>query len=102
MGALSPLTNIYRVLQALRRRKYIEGLKRMGMQIGQNVDIIGDFFFDPSHCFLISIGRNCNICPNVRLIAHDVSSDTPPAERVASGGPPRGGLKLGRVPHSFS
>ena len=29
-------------------------------------------------------------------------SDTPPAERVASGGPPRGGPKLGKVPLSFS
>jgi maltose O-acetyltransferase len=29
---------------------------------------------DPSHCFLISIGDNCTICPNVRLIAHDAST----------------------------
>jgi len=29
-------------------------------------------------------------------------SETPPAERVASGGPPRGGLKLGKVPLRFS
>ena len=29
-------------------------------------------------------------------------SEAPPAELVASGGPPRGGLKRGKVPHSFS
>ena len=30
-------------------------------------------FIDPSHCFLISIGDNCTLAPNVRLIAHDAS-----------------------------
>lgn len=30
-------------------------------------------FLDPSHCFLISIGSNCTLAPNVRLIAHDAS-----------------------------
>lgn len=44
------------------------------MKLGQNVEIIETFFFDPSHCFLISIGDNCTICPNVRLIAHDAST----------------------------
>ena len=44
------------------------------MQLGKDVDIIDAFFFDPSHCFLISIGDNCTICPNVRLIAHDAST----------------------------
>jgi len=38
------------------------------------VQIIGTFFFDPSHCFLISIRDGCTICPNVRLIAHDAST----------------------------
>jgi len=42
--------------------------------LGNNVEIIESFFFDPSHCFLISIGDNCTICPNVRLIAHDAST----------------------------
>jgi maltose O-acetyltransferase len=42
--------------------------------LGNNVDIIESFFFDPSHCYLISIGDNCTICPNVRLIAHDAST----------------------------
>ena len=45
-----------------------------GLKIGKNVEIIDTFFFDPSHCFLISIGDNCTICPNVRLIAHDAST----------------------------
>jgi len=57
-----------------RRQKYVERLVSMGLQLGKNVEIIDSFFFDPSHCFLISIGDNCTICPNVRLIAHDAST----------------------------
>ena len=30
-------------------------------------------FLDPSHCFLISIGDNCTLAPNVRIMAHDAS-----------------------------
>jgi maltose O-acetyltransferase len=74
MYILSSLANIYHRIVAVKRKRYIEGLKRKGMRIGKNVDIIADFFFDPSHCFLISIGDNCTICPNVRLIAHDAST----------------------------
>lgn len=60
----------------LRKRKdnYINNLIRNGLKLGNKVEIIDTFFFDPSHCFLISIGDNCTICPNVRLIAHDAST----------------------------
>lgn len=75
MRAFSPLRNFYRSLQKIRKMKYIEGLKKNGMQIGQDVDFIGDFFPDPSHCFLVSIGDHCTICPNVRFIAHDASTN---------------------------
>ena len=45
-----------------------------GLKLGKGVEIIDTFFFDPSHCYLISIGDNCTICPGVRLIAHDAST----------------------------
>lgn len=57
-----------------KRAGYIESLIKNGLKLGKNVDIIDTFFFDPSHCFLITIGDNCTICPNVRLIAHDAST----------------------------
>jgi maltose O-acetyltransferase len=66
-----------RVVNYFREKKrtgYINDLKRKGLNIGRNVSIVDSFFFDPSHCFLISIGDNCTICPNVRLIAHDAST----------------------------
>lgn len=60
----------------VRKRKgdYINNLVQNGLRLGNNVDIIDTFFIDPAHCFLISIGDNCTICPNVRLIAHDAST----------------------------
>lgn len=59
---------------AARRKKYLANLINRGLRLGDNVQIVDTFFFDPSHCFLISIGDNCTICPNVRLIAHDAST----------------------------
>ena len=69
----SPIRKIINYLREKKRTGYINDLRRNGLRLGKNVEIIDTFFFDPSHCFLISIGDNCTICPNVRLIAHDAS-----------------------------
>ena len=66
-----------RILAGLRKRKtesYLNGLIDNGLVIGANTSILEPFFFDPQHCFLISIGENCTLAPNVRLIAHDAST----------------------------
>jgi maltose O-acetyltransferase len=68
------IRRIYSSFEERKRKRYLEGLVHRGLKLGMNVDIIEDFFFDPSHCFLISIGDNCIICPKVRLIAHDAST----------------------------
>jgi maltose O-acetyltransferase len=57
-----------------KKEMFLNDLVKKGLILGKDVNIIGDFSFDPSHCFLISIGDNCTICPNVRLIAHDAST----------------------------
>jgi maltose O-acetyltransferase len=57
-----------------RRKLYLDYLVAKGLKMGRNVQIVDTFFIDPSHCFLISIGDNSIICPNVRLIAHDAST----------------------------
>jgi len=67
------VTQYHRFLNR-KKNAYIRKLVSRGLELGQNVDIIDTFFFDPSHCFLISIGDNCTICPGVRLIAHDAST----------------------------
>jgi len=74
MNIYSDIKKIYYLLQSKKRQNYINRLIANGLSLGRNVDIIDNFFFDPSHCFLISIGDNCTICPNVRLIAHDAST----------------------------
>ena len=68
---------IRKIIDALRRNrkeKYLKRLMENGLKLGKDVEIIDTFFFDPSHCYLISIGDNCTICPGVRLIAHDAST----------------------------
>jgi len=74
MSIYSFIGSVYHFLSEIKRKRYIDGLQRKGLVLGKNVNIVGSFFFDPSHCFLISIGDNCTICPNVRLIAHDAST----------------------------
>jgi maltose O-acetyltransferase len=56
-----------------KRNQNIQGLITRGLKLSRDLEIISSFSFDPSHCFLISIGDNCTICPNLRLIAHDTS-----------------------------
>lgn len=72
------IKNIFYYLKRwiMKKRKsiFISGLVNKGLYLGKGVQIVDTFFFDPSHCFLISIGDNCTICPNVRLIAHDAST----------------------------
>jgi len=74
MKAYSYLTSLYDHFQAKKKKRYIDGLIRKGLRLGKNVYIPDTFFFDPSHCFLISIGDNCKIGQHVKLIAHDGST----------------------------
>ncbi len=60
-------------IQNYRKKKYMAELIKRGIKIGKNSHILDGAFLDPSHCFLISIGDNCTLAPNVRLIAHDAS-----------------------------
>ncbi len=67
------LQNFIDRIQAAKFDRHISGLKKMGLTMGKGVSIQPPFFFDPSHCHLISIGDNCTFAPDVRLIAHDAS-----------------------------
>lgn len=74
MKIYSYLRKISNAYAQKKKQKYLESLIEHGLQIGKNVYMAGDYFFDPSHCFLISIGDNCIFAPNVKLIAHDAST----------------------------
>jgi maltose O-acetyltransferase len=68
------ITRFYNFLLNYKKKRYLDSLIKKGLKLGKDVLIVDTFFFDPSHCYLISIGDNCTICPNVRLIAHDAST----------------------------
>ncbi len=68
------MVRLYKFIMWKKRERFIARLISNGLKLGKDVEIIDTFFFDPSHCFLISIGDRCTICPNVRLIAHDAST----------------------------
>jgi maltose O-acetyltransferase len=67
------LSKLLSYIRDYRHKAYLDGLINRGLRIGRNVEILDGVFLDPSHCFLISIGDNCTLAPNVRLIAHDAS-----------------------------
>jgi maltose O-acetyltransferase len=71
---LGLLMKAYYSFLKYKKNRYLNGLVDKGLILGKNVLIVDTFFFDPSHCYLITIGDNCTICPNVRLIAHDAST----------------------------
>lgn len=68
------IRKIYYKFDKNKKKRYIRNLVQKGLKLGENVFFVDSFFLDPSHCFLISIGSNTTICPNVRLIAHDAST----------------------------
>jgi maltose O-acetyltransferase len=68
------MRSLYTALHQRKIDSYLDGLKQQGLKIGESVNILEPFFIDPDHCFLISIGSNSTLAPNVRLIAHDAST----------------------------
>lgn len=57
-----------------KKKKYLDDLVRKGLRLGKNVNLLNNIFLDPSHCFLISIGDNCTLSDDVRVLAHDAST----------------------------
>ena len=51
----------------------IDDMIAMGMKVGKNTSI-ERARIDVSHCWLISIGNNVTLAPNVYLLAHDAST----------------------------
>lgn len=68
------IRRLYYLVLEQKQKNYLNQLKKNGLKLGKNPEIHSRFFFDPSHCFLISIGDDCVFAPNVNLIAHDASS----------------------------
>lgn len=54
--------------------RVLSKLKRRGLVVGKNFDIMDGVVIDSSHCWHITIGNNVTLAPNVQIIAHDAST----------------------------
>lgn len=67
--------NIFRrIIAKFRGTMDLEKLKKMGLTVGDNVFINFGTVIDESFCWLISIGNNVTLAPNVHVLAHDAST----------------------------
>jgi maltose O-acetyltransferase len=67
------LYSLYNKLMVYKHRRYVLGQVKAGMHLGKNVMICPGVKFDPPHSFLLSIGDNCIIAPDVRFLNHDAA-----------------------------
>ena len=51
-----------------------EKLISMGMKVGENFKRLHGVILDPGHCWLIEIGDNVTMAPNVHVLCHDAST----------------------------
>lgn len=63
-----------RIVDRLRGEVNLKKLKKQGMRVGKNFVYGKNCVFDPSHCFLISIGDNVGFSTHVHILAHDSST----------------------------
>lgn len=73
MNFINKIRNIIRSWLGVDYGPTIEDMKKMGMKVGKNTSI-EKARIDVSHCWLISIGDNVTLAPNVYLLAHDAST----------------------------
>lgn len=52
----------------------LEKLKKDGLTVGVNFYPQQGTIIDPGHCWLITIGDNVTLAPNVHILAHDAST----------------------------
>lgn len=65
---------IKKIISRLRGEPQIDKLKADGLKVGTGFSYGSGCFFDPSFCFLISIGNNVTFSSKVHLLAHDAST----------------------------
>jgi maltose O-acetyltransferase len=54
--------------------RVLSKLKKRGLIVGDNFDMMDGVSIDSSHCWHITIGDNVTLAPNVQIIAHDAST----------------------------
>lgn len=71
---LTIIKKVYLSFHENKHKAYFNQLIERGLHIGRDVNIMDGVFIDPTHCYLISLGDNCTLATNTRLIAHDASA----------------------------
>lgn len=66
--------NIRQLLRRLLGRDPLPRLLRRGLVVGRNFYLQDGCVIDASHCWLIRIGDDVTLGPNVTLLAHDAST----------------------------
>lgn len=51
-----------------------EKLIKMGLKVGDGFNRLNGVILDPSHCWLIDIGKNVTLAPRVHILCHDAST----------------------------
>lgn len=65
---------IKEIVYRIRGEYTTEKLISMGMKVGNNFTRLKGVILDPSHCWLIEIGNNVTMAPNVHVLCHDAST----------------------------
>lgn len=78
-----------RIINKLRGNMDVDSLIKKGLVIGENVFINFGCIIDESFCWLIEIGNNVTLAPNVHILAHDAST------KKELGYTKLGGVKIG-------
>ena len=63
-----------RFIYRMRGEYTVEDLIKMGLTVGKNFNPQLHVTLDPSHCWLITIGDDVTIAPDVQVLAHDAST----------------------------
>jgi maltose O-acetyltransferase len=62
------------LINKLRGVTDVPSLMKKGLSVGENVFTNFGCIIDESFCWLISIGNNVTLAPNVHILAHDAST----------------------------
>lgn len=63
-----------RIFRKLFRGNSIEILKKRGLSVGHNFNMMGGVILDHSHIWHIEIGNDVTLAPRVVILAHDAST----------------------------
>lgn len=66
--------NFRTIINKLRGNTDVPTLVKKGLTIGENVFVNFGCIIDESFCWLISLGNNVTLAPNVHILAHDAST----------------------------